>query len=222
VRVTGFGLDVRPTGSVVAIDAPGLPTLGSGRLDIKDGTYRIYGQDLKVETGSLIFGGGPLTNPAVRARASRTAADGVVAGFIVNGTVMKPEVEVFSEPPMGQSQALSYVMFGKPIESANLSEGQVASTLATTMGVPGTNFLAQGVASELGIEQARIDVGSSLENTSVSLGTHLSPKLFVSAGVDVFQQNSSLQVRYILNRLFTLEAETSRRNRVDLLYTIEP
>lgn len=222
VRVTGFGLDVRPTGSVVAIDAPGLPTLGSGRLDIKDGTYRIYGQDLKVETGSLIFGGGPLTNPAVRARASRTAADGVVAGFTVNGTVMKPEVEVFSEPPMGQSQALSYVMFGKPIESANLSEGQVASTLATTMGVPGTNFLAQGVASELGIEQARIDVGSSLENTSVSLGTHLSPKLFVSAGVDVFQQNSSLQVRYILNRLFTLEAETSRRNRVDLLYTIEP
>jgi translocation and assembly module TamB len=222
VRVTGFGLDVRPTGSVVAIDAPGLPTLGNGRLDIKDGTYRIYGQDLNVEAGTLIFGGGPIINPAVRARAMRTAADGVVAGFIVSGTVMKPDVQVFSEPAMSQSQALSYVMFGKPIESANLSEGQIASTLATTMGVPGTNFIAQGVASELGIEQARIDVGTTLENTSVSLGTHLSPKLYVNAGVDVFQQNPSLTVRYILNRLFTVEAETSRRNRVDLLYTIEP
>jgi translocation and assembly module TamB len=222
VRVTGFGLDVRPTGSVLAIDAPGLPTLGNGRLDIKDGTYRIYGQDLAVETGSLIFGGGPITNPAVRARATRTAPDGVIAGFLVSGTVAKPEVEVFSEPPMGQSQALSYVMFGKPIESANLSEGQIASTLATTMGVPGTNVLAQGLASELGIEQARVDVGSSLENTSVSLGTHLSPKLYVSAGMDVFQANSSLRLRYILSRMFTLEAETARQNRIDFLYTIEP
>jgi translocation and assembly module TamB len=222
VRVTGFGLDVRPTGSVTAIDAPGLPTLGNGRLDIKDGTYRIYGQDLKVETGSLIFGGGPITNPAVRARALRQAADGTVAGFNVSGTVMKPEVEVFSEPALSQSEALSYIMFGKPIESANLSEGQVASTLATTMGVPGTNFLAQNVASELGIEQARIDVGTSLENTSVSLGTHLSPKLYLSAGVDVFQANSSLKVRYILNRIFTVEAESSRQQKVDFLYTIEP
>jgi translocation and assembly module TamB len=222
VRVVGFGLDVRPTGSVTAIDAPGLPTLGNGRLDIKDGKYMIYGQDLNVETGSLIFGGGPITNPAVRARALRQAADGTVAGFIVSGTVMKPEVEVFSEPALSQSEALSYIMFGKPIESANLTEGQMASTLATTMGAPGTNFLAQNVASELGIEQARIDVGTSLENTSVSLGTHLSPKLYLSAGVDVFQANSSLRVRYILNRMFTVEAETSRQQKVDFLYTIEP
>jgi translocation and assembly module TamB len=135
---------------------------------------------------------------------------------------MKPEVKVFSEPAMGQSEALSYVMFGKPIESANLSEGQIASTLASTMGVPGTNLLAQGVASELGIEQARVDVGSSLQNASVSLGTHLSPKLYVSAGMDVFQSTSSLKLRYILNRIFTIEAETSRQNRVDILYTVEP
>lgn len=222
VRVTGFGLDVRPTGSVTAIDAPGLPTLGNGRFDIKDGTYHIYGQDLAVESGSLIFAGGPITNPAVRARATRTASDGVVAGFNVSGTVQKPEVQVFSEPAMGQSEALSYVMFGKPIQSANLSEGQVASTLASTMGVPGTNLLAQGVASELGIEQARVDVGSSLQNASVSLGTHLSPKLYVSAGMDLFQSTSSLRLRYILNRIFTIEAETARQNRVDILYTVEP
>jgi len=222
VRVTGFGLDVRPTGSLIASDSPGLPTLGSGRLDIKDGRYQIYGQDLNVETGSLIFAGGPITNPAVRARATRTAADGTVAGFLVSGTVMKPEVQVFSEPALQQSEALSYIMFGKPIESANLSEGQIASTMATTMGVPGTNLLAQGLASELGIEQARIDVGSSIENTSLSLGTHLSPKLFVSAGMDVFQSTSTLRLRYILNRIFTIEAETARQNRVDILYTIEP
>ena len=221
VRVTGFGMDVHPTGSVIVTEAPGLPPLGSGRFDVKDGTYQIYGQDLAIESGSLIFGGGPITNPGVTARATRTADDGTVAGFLVSGTAMHPVVQVFSEPAMGQSEALSYIMYGKPIEQANLSQGQIASTMATTMGVPGTNLLAQGIASSLGIEQAKVNVGTSLQSTSLSLGTHLSPKLYVSAGMDALQSTSTVRVRYILNRIFTLEAETSRQNRVDLLYTVE-
>jgi translocation and assembly module TamB len=221
VVVRGFGLEVKPTGSVLAVEEPGLPMLGTGRLDIADGTYTIYGQALEVEDGSLIFGGGPVTNPAVRARASRRAPDGVVAGFMVSGTVQRPDVRVFSEPPMGQSEALSYILFGKPIQSGYLTEGQMASSLATALG-PGANLLAQGVASEIGIEQVQVQVGSSLENTSVRLGTHLSSRLFVSYGMDVFESESSIQVRYILNRVFTIEAETANENRVDVLYTIEP
>ena len=221
VTVRGFGLEVKPTGSLLAIESPGLPVLGRGRLDIKEGTYNIYGQDLEVTEGSLIFTGGPITNPAVRARASRKADDGTVAGFIVRGTVVRPDVQVFSEPAMGQSEALSYILFGKPIEKGNVSQGQMASTMASTLGVPGTNLLAHNVASELGIEQAKIAVGTSLQNTSVMLGTHLTSKIFVSAGMDVFEAASTLRVRYVLNKIFTIEAETSRQNRVDLLYTVE-
>jgi hypothetical protein len=40
--------------------------------------------------------------------------------------------------------------------------------------------------------------------------------------MDVFQSTSSLRLRYILNRIFTIEAETARQNRVDILYTVEP
>jgi translocation and assembly module TamB len=97
----------------------------------------------------------------------------------------------------------------------------MASTLATTLGA-GTNLLAQGVASEIGIEQAQIQVGNSIEETSVRLGTRISPRLYLSYGMDVFEAESSIQLRYILNRVFTIEAETSDQNRVDVLYTIEP
>jgi translocation and assembly module TamB len=221
VTIRGHGLEVKPTGSILAIESPGLPVLARGRLDIKEGTYNIYGQDLEVTEGTLLFSGGPITNPAVRAKASRKADDGTVAGFMVRGTVLRPEVEVFSEPAMGQSEALSYILFGKPIEKGNLAEGQMASTMASTLGVPGTNLLAHNVASELGIEQAKIAVGSSLQNTSIMLGTHLTSKIFVSAGMDVYEAVSTFKVRYVLNRIFTIEAETSRQNRVDLLYTVE-
>jgi translocation and assembly module TamB len=221
VTIRGYGLEVKPTGSILTIESPGLPVLARGRLDIKEGTYNIYGQDLEVTEGTLLFSGGPITNPSVRAKASRKADDGTVAGFIVRGTVLRPDVSVFSEPAMGQSEALSYILFGKPIEKGNLAQGQVASTMAATLGVPGTNLLAHNVASELGIEQAKIAIGSSLENTSVMLGTHLTSKIFVSAGMDVFEAASTFKVRYVLNRIFTVEAETSRQSRVDLLYTVE-
>jgi len=222
VVIKGYGLQVRPTGSVFAIEQPGLPMLGRGELDIQDGTYIIYGQELQVESGRLVFAGGPITNPAVHARASRKAADGVTAGFDVSGTVMKPNVQVFSDPAMGQSEALSYVLFGKPIEKGNVSQGQLASTMAHTVGVPGANLLASTVASSVGIEQAKIEIGSSLQNTSLSLGTHLSPKLYLGYGMDVFDATSSIRLKYILNRIFTVEAEAAREQRVDVLYTVEP
>lgn len=221
VRVSGYGLDGRVEGTILAQDAPGLPTLATGTLQIKDGTYQIYGQELTVDTGSLVFGGGPITNPAVAARATRKADDGTVAGFLVSGTVMKPDVHVFAEPAMDESEAMSYVLFGKAIEQANLSQGQMASTMTTALGVPGTNILAHGIASQLGIEKAQVQVGSSFESTSIALGTHLSPKFYLGAGVDVFQATPTVEFRYILNHLFTIEAATARANRVDLLYTIE-
>jgi hypothetical protein len=37
----------------------------------------------------------------------------------------------------------------------------------------------------------------------------------------VFEAASTFKVRYVLNRIFTVEAETSRQSRVDLLYTVE-
>src|SRR5262249_50759465 len=60
VKVSGYGLDARVEGAILATDAPGLPTLADGTLQIKDGTYQIYGQELAIDTGSLVFGGGPI------------------------------------------------------------------------------------------------------------------------------------------------------------------
>jgi translocation and assembly module TamB len=221
VEVHTFGLAIKPTGSVLATDGPGLPTLGTGELDVKNGTYRIYGQELTVESGRLIFGGGPIANPAIRARASRTASDGVIAGFDVGGTLQKPDVQIFSQPAMGQSEALSYIMFGQPLEKSNLSQGQLASTMATGLGVSGSNLVAHGIASQVGIEEARVQAGSSFQNAALQLGTSLSPKLYVSYGVGLFETMSALRMRYLLSSRWTIEAETSRQNRVDFLYTVE-
>jgi hypothetical protein len=60
-------------------------------------------------------------------------------------------------------------------ERTNLQQGQLVSTMATTLGVSGTEMLAHGVASGLGIEEVRVHAGADLQSTSLMLGTHLSP-----------------------------------------------
>jgi translocation and assembly module TamB len=222
VWVRGFGIDVRARGSVLATDEPGLPTLGTGELHVEEGTYRIYGQELAIERGRLVFGGGPIANPRLDARASRRAIDGVVAGFEVRGTLQQPDLRVFSDPTLGQSQALAYILFGRPVEKVSLAQGQFASTLATSLGLPGTSFLAHGLASGLGIESAQISsTGGAFENTSLLLGTHLSPRLYASYGVGLFDAGTSLRLRYLVSDRWTVEAESAEQNRVDFLYTVE-
>lgn len=221
VRLRGYGVDLKSSGSVLATDAPGMPTLASGELTAREGRYRIYGQELAIERGRLIFGGGPIVNPGLDIRASRRTDDGTVAGFEVRGTLQQPDLQVFSDPQRGQSQALAYILFGRPVERTNLQQGQLVSTMATTMGVGGTEMLAHGVASGLGIEEVRVHAGADLQSTSLMLGTHLSPKLYLSYGLGLFESQPVVQLRYVIDRRWTIEAETARQSRVDLMFTVE-
>ncbi|MBI5444574.1 MAG: translocation/assembly module TamB domain-containing protein [Deltaproteobacteria bacterium] len=53
VRLKGSGFDARISGNPLAFDEPGKETTGTGELEIKDGTYKAYGQDLTIERGRV-------------------------------------------------------------------------------------------------------------------------------------------------------------------------
>src|SRR3546814_16340731 len=80
VRFEGFGLKSRLTGSVEAIEQPGIATRARGEINLVDGHYKAYGQDLTIETGKLIFSGGPVTEPALEVRATRKQTAAATVG----------------------------------------------------------------------------------------------------------------------------------------------
>jgi translocation and assembly module TamB len=221
VELRAHGLDAEPTGSILVLEDSGQPTRGTGELRVTRGTYRAYGQDLAIERGRLIFGGGPIENPGIDLRATRTASDGVVAGFEVHGRLQEPILSVFSEPPMGESQVLSYVMFGRPLQDVSSGEGALATRLATALEVPGGNLLLRQITPGLGLEEARIESEGGLREASLVLGKFLSPRLYVHYGIGLFEAASTIRLRYTLSRLWTLGAEVSDQNRADLQYTVE-
>jgi len=220
VEIDVLGLAAEPEGSILLVDEPGRPTRGTGEIDLAGGTYQAYGQDLTIERGRLIFAG-PVDNPRIDLRASRTADDGVVAGLEAKGTLEQPEITLWSDPPMDQSNQLSYLLLGRPLGQASPEEGNLMANAATSLGIKGGNLLAERLAARFGLEEARIETEGGYEEASLVLGKYLSPRLYVAYGVGLFEAANTLRIRYLLSSRWTLEATTGEATAADLLYTIE-
>ncbi|MEW8624592.1 MAG: translocation/assembly module TamB domain-containing protein [Candidatus Thiodiazotropha sp.] len=215
VSFDGFGLRGKFKGDLLIIDEPGRPVIGRGRLGIEEGVYKAYGQDLKIERGYALFADSPVDNPGINVRAVREVDD-VVAGLRVSGTLKSPKLDLFSTPAMSESDVLSYILTGRP---PGESSGQVG--LAAALKASGASDIASELGRRFGLEEFRLDTGSSLEEASFVAGTYLSPRLYVQYINELSSAESKLRMRYDLTDRWQLEAETGRTQAGDFFYTFE-
>lgn len=220
VRFRGFGLSGNIAGSVTAVDDPARATTGGGELKIVDGKYEAYGRELDIERGRLIFAGGPIENPGIDARATRRVGE-VTAGISVRGTLKSPLLTLFSEPPLSQADALSYLVLGRPLEQASNDEGRSLAAAANALTLTGGGMLARQIGARFGFEQVTIESGETPEEASLVVGRYLSPKLFVAYSVGLYEQINLLRLRYQLSDRWTVQTETGTHSGADLLFTIE-
>ncbi len=222
VSIKALGFSGKPKGSLLLIEEPGKPTSAVGELTIEDGIYKSYGQDLKLERGRLIFAGGPIDNPGLDLKAFRKASDGTIAGINVRGTLRSPQTTLYSEPAMGESEALAYLLLGHPLGQSTGEEGDLLANAANSLGLKGGNLLAKKLAARFGLEEARIESTGGLKEASVVVGKYLSPRLYVSYGLGLFEPVSTFRIRYLLGRDWSLQAEqSSTATGADILYSVE-
>lgn len=224
VRFDGFGLKTRLSGQIEAIDRPGRLTAGRGELRLIGGRYQAYGQDLTIETGRLLFDGGPITNPSLDLRATRKPREEILVGVQVRGALNAPQLNLFSDPPMNQDAQLSWLVLGRPVGSGtDDAEREAVASAALALGLKGTDFVAGKLGTKLGLDEISVGSrpGETADQARFTIGKYLSPKLFVSYGVGLFQPGHSLQLEYDLGGGFKLFSETGVESGGDLIYTIE-
>jgi len=225
VSFDGLGLKGKLGGSVLAVDEPGKPTRASGEFNITDGRYRAYGQDLEIRRGRLLFPGGPLTEPGLDIEAVRRPASDILAGVKVRGNLQRPELTVFSEPPMPQSEQLSWLVLGRSLqENTSASEQSALNRAALMLGMSGGETIGQELGRQIGVDEVSVDSGEGDDTTSASLlvGKYLTPKLFVSYGIGLFEPLSTLHLRYTLSSRWKLVGKASSEgSSTDLFYVIE-
>ncbi|HUS24372.1 MAG TPA: translocation/assembly module TamB domain-containing protein, partial [Candidatus Binatia bacterium] len=225
VSFDGSGLKTRLTGTVGVFDQPGRVTSARGELRLVGGQYKAYGQDLQITTGRLLFTDGPLTKPALEIRAERKPREDITVGVYVRGYLDAPLFNLYSTPAMPQERQLSWLVLGRPLEDTGASSDQrsVLASAALSLGLTGSDYLAKRFHDNLGIDEISIGArpGEANDQARLTIGKYLSPKLFVSYGLGLFEAGNILRLRYDVGHGFKLQTETGVESGGDVLYSIE-
>lgn len=220
VELAGFGLVANVRGQLAVRERPGEPTVASGEIRV-GGTYKAYGQDLTIQQGSLLFANTPLDNPNLRIVAVRQVGT-VTAGLRVGGTAKSPVLTVFSEPEMGQANALSYLVAGKPLDQIGEGEGDALQTAARSLGTAAGGLLAKNLGKRFGIDEIGIKDEEMIGGSAFTIGQYLSPRLFLSYGVGLFEPGEVVTLRYRLTEELAAQAQSgTEESRAGIQYRVE-
>jgi translocation and assembly module TamB len=222
VHLVGFGLNGYLGGQLAVSERPGRTATGRGDI-VVNGTYKAYGQDLKIEQGRLLFAGTPVDNPGLDLRATRGFSDpDVTVGLQVRGTAQVPVLTVFSDPAMEQSDALSYLVAGKPLSQLKSGEGDAVGSAARALGTAGGDLLAKSIGTKMGLDDVGVADSSAIGGAALTVGKYLSPRLYLSYGVGLFTPGEVVTLRYRLTRLFNIEIQNGTlSSRAGINYKIE-
>lgn len=212
LHFSGFGLTADVQGQIKVVDN----LSARGVLELKNGRYRAYGQRLQLRRARLVFSG-PISQPYIDIEAVRVTGD-VTAGLRLSGLADQPQTEIFSQPPMSQEQALSWLLLGRPLTGGNSDDSNMMSQAALALGMLGTAPIVNRMADTFGIKEFEFDTEGSGMSSSVMASGRLTDKLVLSYGVGVFQPSSIIALRYELTKRLYLEAASSLASSLDLFY----
>jgi translocation and assembly module TamB len=222
VHLIGYGLNSNLGGQLTVQQAPGQAPIGRGQIQL-NGTFKAYGQDLTIEQGRLLFAGTPVENPGLDIRATRAFPDqNITVGLQVRGTAIRPSLTVFSNPAMEQSDALSYLVVGKPLSQLKGGDGNAVAGAASALGNAGGDLLAKSIGAKMGLDDVGVADNSSVGGAALSVGKYLSPRLYIGYGVGLFIPGQVVTLRYKLTRLFDFEMQNGTlSSRAGVNYRIE-
>jgi len=221
VSFKGFGLSTGLTGALDAtVDDRG--TLVDGKIELRDGHYKAYGQDLTVERGRLLFAGPP-GNPDLELRAVRESRDGEVKAFLaMSGPLSKPRPRIYSEPSLPEGEALAYLVTGRGLDEAGKGEGGDIAAAALSLGLSRGEPLLQDMSDRLGLDELSIEQGEEgLADSSLVVGKYLNPDLYLGYSQGLFNPEGAVLLRLRLSDKLEVESRSGNEQSVDLFYRLE-
>lgn len=218
MSLEAYGLETQLEGQLEVRQGSG-PVQLFGDVNLVDGSYTAFGQDLIIRQGQILFSG-PASQPRLQFEAIRnpdTIEDDVTAGLRVTGRAENPQLSIFSEPAMSESRALSYLLRGR-------APGDDGGDGALTSALIGLSLSQSGRAvgqlgQAFGVDDLSLDTSGSGEDSQVVVSGYVFDDLKVGYGVGIFSPIAELTLRYRLIQNLYLEAVSGAAQALDLIYT---
>ncbi len=237
------GLTASLSGGATIDYSPQGVTTATGTLNVSKGGYEAYGQKLTINSGSLIYTGGPIDNPGINLVASKVIQvnklgtanlfdnNNITVGIRASGRLDNPKISLFSSPSMSSTNVLSYLVFGQASDKISGSSLQLLSQAASALGVTGGDKSLVGkIQSSLGLDEFGIQSGQFINpeggevenNTSFVVGKKLSKRLFVSYSLGMVVPVNIFTARYQVFKNWAVQTDASQLGSgADILWTYE-
>jgi translocation and assembly module TamB len=121
---------------------------------------------------------------------------------------------------MGEADALSYLMIGRPLAEASSSEGSELSGAAVRLGLRQAARITQEIGQSLGLDELTI-IGDGGDATALVAGKQFNERLYARYAYGVFSRLGMIMIRYKLSERLSLEAGAGETQSIDILYTVE-
>jgi translocation and assembly module TamB len=199
-------------------------------------TIRQFGQEFRIENGTLTFNGDP-TMPYLRVtavyeqRARQSQEAEVTITLALEGRPENLTPTLSSNPPMETRNILAYLATGQPANQLLGGGNGQSENLATRVALgQATNFVENLAASELGLDVVRIQLRPN-GTSYLALGRYFTPRFFASIEQPVTPPTSQtttstspfvpdLTLEYQLNRFLRVRAQ-NRQQALQLNLLIE-
>lgn len=219
VTFTGFGLQAGLQGELEVQQQITGASFTYGELAIREGYYRIYGQQLNLQDGKLLFLGN-YANPALDIRAVRAVQDQTV-GVQINGTLNNMHSQLFSSPALPESDILAVLVTGRPASQLQSTDGDAMLGAIASLGIERGQSLTDDLGNRLGLDTVAITNTGNIDSSELTIGKYLTPQVFIRYGVGLFDRFSKVAVDYMINDRLTLQAESGEYQSIDFTYRVE-
>ena len=221
VLVNMFGLNARLGGQLTLTDIDRQHFTGSGLIEVREGNYSSYGVKLKIEKGEAHFAHGPLDNPAINILALKNIGE-TKAGVQIDGTAKAPRVKLYSEPAMPDTDILSLIVLGRPLDQAGGEQDPLMLAAGALLSAGDSVVLRNQLQNKLGIDSITAESeGGESEDTILRVGKYLTPDLYLSYGYALFGQRSEAGLRYRIHKGWEAESKFGLESGADIYYRFE-
>jgi translocation and assembly module TamB len=133
----------------------------------------------------------------------------VEAGLRVTGTVKAPHVELVSNPPVSESEKLSWLVLGRaPTEASGADLAILQAASGALLGRGDSVPFQRRFAQRLGFDELTVRGSSELASNVVALGKRYSDKLYFS-----FEQAIGATTEYLVKLDYALTQRVSLRGQ---------
>ncbi len=221
VLIDMAGVDARLKGGVELSVSEAGKAVASGEIAVAQGSYSGYGLRLPIERGRVLFAASPLDRPSLDILALKTIGD-VKAGVKVTGTLRYPVITLYSEPALSDTDILSYIVLGRPLDAENADADVLMLAAGALLSRGESTALQESLQRRLGIDVIQVDAGQGdVTSSVVTIGKYLQPDLYVSLGYSVFNQTNEIRLRYNLGKRWELQSNMGTESGADIYYRID-